>query len=179
MECVIYLFFSPSGRFFISALLPRLSGCRNRSGYRLPDSLYQWATIYFRGCPWCQQSSPGPWAETATSELRSPSPGIHYVSSLFGLSSDLYRITQWPRSAPKRCRILARFQWAKTSHNLFVRSSSSPSSVLTKCYTKYLIYHGKCQCIKSNFVLCCFCRVVFCTTFVQEDVNGGPGCPQH
>ena len=101
------------------------------------------------------------------------------LSTLFGLSSDLYRITQWPRSAPKRCRILARFQWAKTSHNLFVRSSSSPSSVLTKCYTKYLIYHGKCQRIKSNFVLCCFCRVVFCPTFVQEDVNGGPGCPQH
>ena len=79
--CNLFVF-SPSGRFFISALLPRLSGCRNRSGYRLPGSLYQWATIYFRGCPWCQQSSPGPWAETATSELRSPSPGIHYLHFL-------------------------------------------------------------------------------------------------
>ena len=56
--------------------------CWNRSGYRLPGSRYQWATIYFRGCPWCQQFSPGPWAETATSELRSPSPGIHYLHFL-------------------------------------------------------------------------------------------------
>ena len=167
MECVIYLFFSPSGRFFISALLPRLSGCRNRSGYRLPGSLYQWATIYFRGCPWCQQSSPGPWAETATSELRSPSPGIHYLHFLVcqAICTVLHNDPAAPQKDAEFWHVFNEPRhliiYLSVLHHLLL--VSSPNAILNIWYSF------------RNVLLSLF----FCTTFVQEDVNGGPGCPQH